>query len=155
MTPSGRSRGSTPSTTSRCPGLPWDAMLRHSGRETPIHLITDEQAYKDVRASVMGGLSCIFQPFAQANNPELGEEDYNPEKPVSWILYLDFNAMYPAAMTLPMPNGPCVAVALPEDNGSEAELAARDVHLEAELGVRRRGGELPAPRGLRLPPGAA
>ena len=48
-----------------------------------------------------------------------------------------------------MPNGPCVAVALPEDN---AELAARDVPLEPELGVRRRGGELPAPR---LPPGAA
>ena len=60
------------------PGAAWDAMLRHSARETPIHLITDEQAYKDVRASVMGGLSCIFQPFAQANNPELGEEDYNP-----------------------------------------------------------------------------
>ena len=50
------------------PGAAWDAMLRHSARETPIHLITDEQAYKDVRASVMGGLSCIFQPFAQANN---------------------------------------------------------------------------------------
>ena len=29
-----------------------------------------------------------------------------------------FNAMYPAAMTLPMPNGPCVAVALPEDNAA-------------------------------------
>ena len=55
-------------------------------------------------------LSCIFQPFAQANNPELGEEDYNPEEPVSWISYLDFNAMYPAAMTL--------AVALPEDNAA-------------------------------------
>ena len=58
------------------PGTAWDAMLRHLARETPIHLITDEQAYKDV----------------------------------------DFNAMCPAAMTLPMPNGPCVAVALPEEN---------------------------------------
>ena len=26
--------------------------------------------------------------------------------------------MYPAAMTLPMPNGPCVAVALPEDSAA-------------------------------------
>ena len=100
------------------PGAGWDAMLRRSARETPIHLITDEQAYRDVRASVMGGLSCIFQPFAQANNPELGEEDYKPEEPVSWISYLDFNAMCPAAMTLPMPNGPCVAIALPEDNAA-------------------------------------
>ena len=65
------------------------------------------------------GASCIFQPFAQANNPELGEEDYNPKEPVSWISYLDFNAMYPAATTLPMPNGPCcVAVALPEENAA-------------------------------------
>ena len=102
------------------PGAVWDAMLRHPACGTPIHLITDEQAYRDVRASVMGGLSCIFQPFAQANNPELGEEDYNPEEPVSWISYLDFNAMYPAAMTLPMPNGPCVA----RRQRSEAELAA-------------------------------
>ena len=87
------------------PGAAWDAMLRHSARETPIHLITDEQAYRDVRASVMGGLSCIFQPRGGL-------------QPLSWISYLDFNAMYPAAMTLPMPNGPCVAVALPEDNAA-------------------------------------
>ena len=77
----------------------------------------------------MGGLSCIFQPFAQAN-PELGEENYNPEEPVSWISYLDFNAMYPAAMTLPMPNGPCVAVALPEDNA--ARLSWLHVNWESD-----------------------
>ena len=113
------------------PGAAWDAMLRHSARETPIHLITDEQAYKDVRASVMGGLSCIFQPFAQANNPELGEEDYNPEEPVSWILYL-------AAMTLPMPNGPCVAVALPEDNAARLswlhETCLSSLNWESDAG---------------------
>ena len=40
------------STTSRCPG----------GRCG--HLITDKQAYKDVQASVIGKLSCIFQSFA-------------------------------------------------------------------------------------------
>ena len=28
------------------PGAAWDAMLRHSARETPIRLITDEQAYR-------------------------------------------------------------------------------------------------------------
>ena len=110
------------------PGPAWDAMLRHSARKTPIHLITDEQAYADVRSSVMGGLSCIFQPFAQANNPELGEEDYKPNEPASWISYLDFNAMYPAAMTLPMPNG--------GRKRSKTQLAAQDVPLGAELGVR-------------------
>ena len=92
-------------------------MLRHSARKFPIHLITDERAYQDVRASIMGGLSCIFQPYARANNPELGE-DYVPAEPASWISYLDFNAMYPAAMTHPMPKGPCEPVALPE-SGAE------------------------------------
>ena len=41
---------------------------------------------------------------------------------MSWgplnVFPMDFNAMYPAAMTLPMPNGPCVAVALPEENAA-------------------------------------
>ena len=64
--------------------LPGAAWVRHSARETSIHLITDKQAYADVRCSVMGGLSCIFQPFAQANNPELGEEDYQKKTPL-WL----------------------------------------------------------------------
>ena len=70
-------------------------------------------AYQDVRASIMGGLSCIFQPYARANNPELGEDNV-PAEPSSWISYLDFNAMYPAAMTHPMVKGPCEPVPLPE-----------------------------------------
>ena len=40
----------------------------------------------------VSGRSRGFQPFAQANNPKLGKKDDNPKKPVSWILYLDFNA---------------------------------------------------------------
>ena len=134
------------------PGAAWDAMLRHSA---PIHLITNEQAYVDVRASVMGGLSCIFQPFAQAKNPELGEEDYNSEEPVSWISYLDFNAMYPAAMSLPMPNGPCKTVALPEENAARLswlhDTCLSGLNWESDS----RGGELSAPRGLRLSCGGA
>ena len=51
------------------PGAAWDATLRHSARKTPIHLITDEQAYKDVRSSVMGALSCIFQPSLKPTTP--------------------------------------------------------------------------------------
>ena len=80
---------------------------------------------------VMGGLSCVFQPFAQANNPELGKEDC-PKKPVSWILYLDFNAMCSAAMTLPMPNGPCVAVALLEDNAARRDACLSSLSWESD-----------------------
>ena len=55
-----------------------------------------------------------------------------------------------------MPNGPCETVALPEENAARLSLAAaRHVPLRAELGVRLRGGELSAPRGLRLSSGGA
>ena len=91
-------------------------MLRHSARETPIHLITDEQAYKDVRPSVMGGLSCIFQPFAQANNPKLGEEDYNPKEPVLG-LQRHVPGRNDAAHAL--------TVALPEENAASTKRASR------------------------------
>ena len=128
------------------PGAAWDAMLRHLARKFPIHLITDERAYQDVRASIMGGLSCIFQPYARANNPELGE-DYVPAQPS----YLDFNAMYPAAMTHPMPKGPCEPVALPESGAERLRwlhgscLAGLDWEADDEAECYR----LPA-RGPRL-----
>ena len=89
----------------------YDAMLWHSARKTPIHL---EQAYIDVRPLSWEG-ELHLPAVAQANNPELGKDF---EETVSWISYLDFNAMYPAAMTLPMPNGPCKTVALPEQGAA-------------------------------------
>ena len=49
--------------------------------------------------------------------------------------YLDFNAMYPAAMTLPMPNGPCKAVALPEDNAARLSWLQETCLSGLELGV--------------------
>ena len=88
------------------------------------------------RAGLRHGWAELHLPALRSSQQP---DDYNPEEPVSWISYLDFNAMYPAAMTLPMPNGPCVAVALPEDNAARLSwLHERDVPLEPELGVRRR-----------------
>ena len=99
----------------------------------------------------MGGLSCIFQPFAQANNPELGEEDYNRQLD----LVLGLQRHVPSRNDAAHAQRPLRGGRPAGRQRNEAELAARDVPLEPELGVRRRGGELPAPRGLRLSPGAA
>ena len=49
----------------------------------------------------LAGLSCIFQPFAQANNSELDKEHYNSEEPVR-DLVLGLQRHVPAATTLPM-----------------------------------------------------
>ena len=64
--------------------LPPHRRLGPGGRdgELPARLpFTLSPTSRPTRASVMGGLSCIFQPFAQANNPELGKEDSTPRSP--------------------------------------------------------------------------
>ena len=53
-----------------------------------------------MRASVMGGLSCIFQPFAQANNPELGLDfkAMSDAEEVSYLLLVDCD--FPRSCTI-------------------------------------------------------
>ena len=75
-------------------------MLRHSARETPIHLITDEQAYKDVRASVMGGLLHL---------PRAGRGGLQPRGARQLDLVLQLQRHVP---------GRNDAAALPEDNAA-------------------------------------
>ena len=60
------------------PGAAWDAMLRHSARETPIHLITDEQAYT----------ASSNRSLKPTTRPELGEEDCGPKNQSSSLLTL-------------------------------------------------------------------
>ena len=77
----------------------WDAMLK---RCSPLQLISDRKIYEITRASVRGGLSNPFQPYAKANNPGLGE-DYDPEQPTSHICKYDVNSQYPTVMNGPLP----------------------------------------------------
>jgi hypothetical protein len=66
----------------------------------------------DVNKNIRGGLSCIFQPFASANNPQC--PNYDPSLPLSWIVYNDVNSLYPHAMAQALPDGDYEAVDLPE-----------------------------------------
>ena len=63
----------------------------------------------------MGGLSCIFQPYAAANNPRLSGDLYDPDQDCSDILYLDVNSMYPA-VSQPLPVNGGAVHELPEDS---------------------------------------
>lgn len=74
-----------------------------------------ELIYKNIR----GGLSCCFQPRAQANNPYC--PGYNPRRPKTWLQYIDVNSLYPFVMTWPMPEGGYDGVKLPD--GDEERLA--------------------------------
>ena len=50
-----------------------------------------------------GGISTVTKTFAKANNKYL--EEWNPEEPSKFLLYLDANGLYSWAMTQPLPVG--------------------------------------------------
>ena len=69
------------------PGLAWDAMLKM----TKIHLelMTDREMHDIIDKGIRGGMCCISQKYAKANNKYMS--DYDHTKPSSYILYLDMN----------------------------------------------------------------
>ena len=98
------------------PSAAWDAMKRECLNPRALELITERKLYDRIRKSIMGGLSCIFQPYAEANNPRLKDAKYNAAAACSEILYLDVNSMYPAIMRLPLPVSRGSEEPLPADN---------------------------------------
>ena len=90
------------------PGAALDALLKNSGAH--IENICKESCGKhgidlmnDVNENIRGGMSCMFTPYAKANNPLCSE--YHPDKPHTWIIDLDVNSLYPHSMTMPLPVG--------------------------------------------------
>ena len=81
------------------PGLSWDAMLLYTKVE--LELIIDVDMYLMVENGIRGGISMISQKFAKANNQYM--EDYDPEQPNSYIMYLDANNLYGWAMSQCLP----------------------------------------------------
>jgi hypothetical protein len=87
------------------PGAAWDGMLKATG--VKIEYITEENVGMEfqelLEKNIRGGLSCIFQPYAKANNPHV--DDYDPEKEDTYLLYNDLNSQYPTCMMNPLPVG--------------------------------------------------
>ena len=100
------------------PGAAFDAMLFDCTKHHPLCLIKNEEVYRTVRRSIMGGLSCIFQPYAKANHT--GLDDFDPQQPVSYVISLDINSMYPALMTQPLPCDSGTVVDLAESQEDRA-----------------------------------
>lgn len=65
------------------------------------HLLSDPAMYKFFKDGMRGGISCISTRYARANNPYM--HDFDPTKPISYILYLDANNLYGLAQTMPLP----------------------------------------------------
>ena len=85
------------------PSMAFDGAVK-TAKEThksPINLVTDPDMYMMFERGIRGGVSQISHRYAKANNPHL--EDYNPNEPNSYIMYLDANNLYGWAMMQKLP----------------------------------------------------
>ena len=83
------------------PSLAWTTALKHT--EVELDLITDPDMYLMIENNMRGGIATISKRYASANNPYI--EGYTPDKPTSYITYLDANSLYATAMSEPLPVG--------------------------------------------------
>ena len=92
-----RQYGLDPAHYNTSPGLPCDALLKKTGVE--LELLTDYDQHLFIEKGMRGGISMISKRHAKANNYLV--DGYNPEYPISYILYLDANNLYGWAMGQP------------------------------------------------------
>ena len=81
------------------PGLAWDACLKETGQQ--LQLLDDYDMLLMFERGIRGGITHISKRYAEANNKYM--KNYNPEKPSSYIQYLDANNLYGWAMSQPLP----------------------------------------------------
>ena len=76
-------------------GLSWDAMLKMTGIK--LEKISDIDQYLFIEKGTIGRISYIAKRYAKANNKCMS--DYDPEKPSTFITYLDKNNLYGWSMS--------------------------------------------------------
>ena len=77
------------------PGFSWDAALKFT--KVKLETLHDIEMHQFLERGMRGGISMISHRYAQANNKYL--QEYDPEKPTSFITYQDSNNLYGEAMT--------------------------------------------------------
>ena len=83
------------------PGLSWDALLKMTGIK--LEKISDIGKYLFIEKGRIGGISYISKRYAKANNNYMN--DYDSNKPSTFITYLDKNHLYGWSMSEYLPYG--------------------------------------------------
>ena len=81
------------------PGLAWDACLKTTKQE--LQLLDDYDMLMMFERGIRGGITHISKRYAEANNKYM--KTYDPEKPSTYIQYLDANNLYGWAMSQSLP----------------------------------------------------
>ena len=81
------------------PGLARDACLKETGQE--LQLLHDYDMLMFFERGIRGGITHISKRYAEANNKYM--KDYDPDKPSTYIQYLDANNLYGWAMSQSLP----------------------------------------------------
>ena len=81
------------------PGLAWDACLKETGQQ--LQLLHAYDMLMMFEGGIRGGISHISKRYAEANDKYM--DDYDPDKPSTYIQYLDANNLYGWAMSHPLP----------------------------------------------------
>ena len=81
------------------PGLSWDAMLKMT--HVKLELISDIDQFLFIEKGIRGGVSYICKRYAKANNKYIN--NYNPEEPSNFLVYIDANNLYGWSMTQDLP----------------------------------------------------
>lgn len=83
------------------PGYSWDCMLYYTG--VNIELLTDIDQLLFVEKCLRGGLSQCSGRYSKANNKYMKLDEYDEQKPSTYLLYFDVNNLYGWAMSQPLP----------------------------------------------------
>ena len=83
------------------PGLLYDAMLKMTG--VKLDLITDIEMQTMIEDNIRGGITTINHRHFTGNNEYLN--DYDPQIPSSYIMYVDANNLYGKGMSEKLPTG--------------------------------------------------
>ncbi|XP_031551874.1 uncharacterized protein LOC116289141 [Actinia tenebrosa] len=90
--------GLDPANFYTAPGLSWSALLKKTNAQ--LDLLTEYDMYRFMEDGIRGGVCGPSRRYARANNPAV---EYDPEKPTTYIFYLDANNLYGWAMSQYLP----------------------------------------------------